>query len=113
MCRARHDCANNLALISLPDLSCKSKPGAVIARNSDHKMIEDPRTEQDLASVLGRRAAQIPDTPWIVTDDRSYTFHEIDRSSSRLASGFSGLDITAGDTVLVMLPDTVDFIRVW
>ena len=76
-------------------------------------MIEDPRTEQDLASVLGKRAAQIPDTPWIVTDDGSYTFREMDRSTSRLASGFSRLDVTAGDSVLVMLPDTVDFIRVW
>ena len=37
----------------------------------DDTMIEDSRTEQDLATVLGKRATQIPDSPWIVTEERS------------------------------------------
>jgi len=79
----------------------------------DDTMIEDSRTEQDLATVLGKRATQIPDSPWIVTEERSYTYGEMDQCSSRLASGFSQLGITASDTVLIMLPDTVDFILAW
>jgi crotonobetaine/carnitine-CoA ligase len=37
----------------------------------------------------------------------------MDDRSSRLAKGLDGLGIGASDTVLVMLPDTVDFVLIW
>ena len=46
-------------------------------------MTSDLRTEQDLATVLAKRAADIPATPWIVTDERSYTYREMDERSNQ------------------------------
>ena len=73
----------------------------------------DPRSEQDLATVLRRRSENCPDKNWIVTPNTSYTYREMDTRSGRLAQGLADLDIQFGNTVLIMLPDTVDYILVW
>ena len=75
--------------------------------------IEDPRDKRDLASVLSRRVARSPDKPWIVTDDGSHSYGEIDTRSGRLARGLAQAGVAAGDTVLLMLPDTVEYIWLW
>ena len=74
---------------------------------------DDPRQAQDLASVLARRVARSPDKPWIVEGGRNHSYREIDEESGRLARGFSELGVAAGDTVLIMLPDRVDYVLVW
>lgn len=76
-------------------------------------MFTDPRDERDLASVLSRRVARSPDKPWLVTDDGCYSYGDIDVRSGRLAGGFARAGVAAGDTVLLMLPDTVDYICLW
>ena len=76
-------------------------------------VLEDPRNERDLASVLSRRVARSPDKAWLVTDDGSFSYGDIDTRSGRLAQGFAQAGVAAGDTVLLMLPDTVDYICVW
>ena len=76
-------------------------------------MTRDPRAVQDFATVLAKRSAEVPDRPWIITDEQSYSYRTMDDRSSRLAKGLSSLGIGANDTVLVMLPDTVDFVLVW
>ena len=76
-------------------------------------MTRDPRAVQDFATVLAKRSAEVPNRPWIVTDQRSYSYRTMDERSSRLAKGLNGLGIGANDTVLVMLPDTVDFVLIW
>ena len=76
-------------------------------------MTRDPRATQDLASVLAKRSKEVPNRPWIITDEQSYSYRTMDERSSRLAWGFDGLGIGANDTVLVMLPDTVDFVLIW
>jgi crotonobetaine/carnitine-CoA ligase len=73
----------------------------------------DPRVEQDFATVLAKRVARSPDKPWILTDEAAYSYREMDERSGRLARGFADAGVAAGDTVLVMLPDTIDFILVW
>ncbi len=73
----------------------------------------DPRDQRDLASVLSRRVARSPDKPWIVTDDGSYGYRDIDTRSGRLAQGFADACVGAGDTVLLMLPDTIDYLCLW
>ena len=73
----------------------------------------DPRNGQDLASVLARRVERSPDKPWILTDEGAYTYRQMDERSGRLAQGFADAGIGAGDTVLVMLPDTIDYIATW
>ena len=73
----------------------------------------DLRTRQDLAAVLAQRVERSPDKAWIVDDEGAHSYREIDERSGRLAQGFSDAGIVAGDTVLVMLPDTVDYILTW
>ena len=76
-------------------------------------VFKDPRDERDLASVLSKRVARSPDKPWLVTDDGSYSYSDIDTRAGRLARGFAQAGVAAGDTVLLMLPDTVDYICLW
>jgi crotonobetaine/carnitine-CoA ligase len=76
-------------------------------------MIKDRITARDFASVLAKRSAEVPNRPWIITDEQSYSYRTMDEWSSRLAKGFDGLGIGTNDTVLVMLPDTVDFVLIW
>ena len=73
----------------------------------------DPRDQQHLAAVLARRVARAPDKPWVVTENESYSYLDIDRRSRRMAQGMAEAGVQAGDTVLLMLPDTVDYICAW
>ncbi|MEE8534470.1 MAG: AMP-binding protein, partial [Kiloniellales bacterium] len=73
----------------------------------------EPRSEQTLGQVLRRRAERCPDKAWIVTDERRFTYAEMDRLSNRLARGLAGLGIGAGETVLVMLPNAVEIVLSW
>ena len=73
----------------------------------------DPRQEQDLATVLAKRVARSPDKPWIVKEDTSYSYREIDTRSGQMAQGFHDAGVAPGHTVLLMLPDTVDYIWAW
>ncbi|MDH3377854.1 MAG: acyl--CoA ligase, partial [Gammaproteobacteria bacterium] len=73
----------------------------------------DSPLSRDLTAVLARRVAHCPDKHWIVTADRGYSYREIDTRSGHLAQGLVDLDIVPGDTVLIMLPDTVDYILAW
>ena len=73
----------------------------------------DPRDERDLESVLSKRVARSPGKPWLVTDDGSWSYSDIDTRAGRLARGFVQAGVAAGDTVLLMLPDSVEYICVW
>ena len=71
------------------------------------------RDSQTLHQVLARRAASRGEAPWIVGEERSWTYRDIDSMSDCVANGFAALGIAGGDTVLVMLPDCVEFIVTW
>ncbi len=73
----------------------------------------DPRQEQDLATVLAKRVARSPDKPWIVKGDTSFSYSDIDTRSGQMAQGFADAGVMPGDTVLLMLPDEVDYILAW
>ena len=73
----------------------------------------DPKTEQTLGQVLAERAGRLGDKPFVVTDHASHSYAEIERWSNRLANGLAELGIAAGETVLVMLPNTIQFIVLW
>ncbi|HEY5739072.1 MAG TPA: AMP-binding protein, partial [Gammaproteobacteria bacterium] len=68
---------------------------------------------RDLPTVLANRVAHCPDKPWILTADKSWSYREMDEQSGRLAQGMVECGIAHGDTVLIMLPDTVDYILAW
>ncbi len=76
-------------------------------------MALEPRKERTLREVLKRRADKLGDKPWIVTAERAYSYREMDQRSNALARGFLKQGIKHGDTVLIMLPDTIDYILAW
>ena len=71
------------------------------------------RDSQTLRQVLARRVASRGEAPWIVGEERSWTYRDIDSMSDRVANGLAALGIARGDTVLAMLPDCVEFIALW
>ena len=75
--------------------------------------LTDPLESRDLATVLARRAAHCPDKPWIIYQGREYSYQEMNQRSGQLATGLKRLGLQSGETVLIMLPDTVDFILAW
>jgi len=79
----------------------------------DNLNLTDAREDQDLATVLAKRVEHCPDKHWIVTEQRGYSYREMNNRSGQLANGFVDLGIQCGETVLIMLPDTVDFILTW
>jgi len=68
---------------------------------------------RDLPTVLANRVAHCPDKPWILTADKAYSYRKMNELSGRLAQGMIDIGIAPGDTALIMLPDTVDFILAW
>lgn len=76
-------------------------------------MSPDPRPEQTLPQVLRRRVEHYGDEPWILAPQGSFTYRQIDELSDRLAAGLAGIGVRAGQTILIMLPDTIEFIAIW
>lgn len=73
----------------------------------------DAADDQHLGAVLASRAKSFPEKPWIVTEDGSYTYKDIDSRARLLAQGFVESGVEPGDTILIMLPDSIDYICVW
>lgn len=73
----------------------------------------DPPARQSLGAVLAARAARAPEAAFILSDGRCLTYGEAERQSNRLANGLAAMGIEAGETVLVMMPNTVEFVLVW
>ena len=73
----------------------------------------EPRAAQSLPDVLARRVERHGDGPWIVGDERVWTYRDVDRLSNGLARGLAERGVAAGDTVLVMLADGIEFIATW
>ena len=73
----------------------------------------EARKDRTLKEVLKRRADALGDKPWIVTAERAYGYREMDATSNRLARGFASIGIKHGETVLLMLPDTIDYVLAW
>ncbi len=69
--------------------------------------------DRTVVAVLRNRAERIGDQPWIVTDHDAFTYAHMETTSNRLAHGLSGLGIEPGETMLLVLPNTVDFLLCW
>ena len=66
-------------------------------------------TGRGLDSILGDAAATWPDRPAVIDGDVTFTFAELDRRADRIASALADRGITAGDRVLLQLPNTSQF----
>jgi crotonobetaine/carnitine-CoA ligase len=69
--------------------------------------------ETTLSHVLARRLADSGDKPWVVSEDARFSYREIDRLANRLANGLARLGVKRGETVLLMLDNSIDFIGLW
>ncbi|MFO1091576.1 MAG: AMP-binding protein [Hyphomicrobiales bacterium] len=69
--------------------------------------------ERSIVHVLRRRVQDMPEKPWLVFEDRSVSFREADLLSNRLAHGLAGAGMAAGDTLLVMMPDSLEQLLTW
>jgi crotonobetaine/carnitine-CoA ligase len=69
--------------------------------------------ETTLHHVLARRLSDSADKAWVLAGDARFTYREIDRLANRLAHGLTGLGVKRGDTVLLMLDNSIDFIGLW
>ncbi len=77
-------------------------------------IVEAPLAERTVSHMLARNVARHPDKVAIrATAGEALTYRELDARASRMAHGLAAFGIGAGDHVLVMLTDTVDFITVW
>lgn len=66
-------------------------------------------TGRQLDSILVNAAATWPDKPAVVDAERTYSFAELAVAADRVAAGLSRLGISAGDRVLLQLPNTTQF----
>jgi len=72
-----------------------------------------PFSQRTLVHVLRHRASERGDQPWLIFEDRAVTYREADRLSDRLARGMEASGLNAGDTLLTMLPDSLDLVLAW
>ncbi|EEN88037.1 (2,3-dihydroxybenzoyl)adenylate synthase [Rhodococcus erythropolis] len=73
-------------------------------------------TDETLAGFITAAAARHPDNEAVVGSDASgtqtrLTYSDLDRRSSAVAGGLSGLGVRAGDRVLLQLPNIVEYVE--
>ncbi len=56
-----------------------------------------------IPDLIRQQAQAIPDDPFLLSDDVSYTFAEADQQSDQLAGGLHALHVSAGDRVAYLL----------
>jgi len=69
-------------------------------------------SECTVVHVLRDQLSIDPDRIWIKTEGDSYSWQTW-LASSMLAGSLSGIGVSAGDAVLVMLPNCIEFIDCW
>ncbi|MFJ8313362.1 MULTISPECIES: (2,3-dihydroxybenzoyl)adenylate synthase [unclassified Streptomyces] len=64
-----------------------------------------------LGSLLRERAGAAPDAVAVIDGDRRWTYRELDERADRLAAGLRELGLSAGDRVVVHLPNIAEFLE--
>lgn len=68
---------------------------------------------QNVRDLIVARASSYPDREYLVFQDRTYTFGEVDRRSRQVAIGLHGLGLQKGDKVALILGNSPEFIFIW
>jgi fatty-acyl-CoA synthase len=69
-------------------------------------------TPMTLTQTLDAAVAAFPERPFVITDERSYTYRDIQGWSRRLAAGLVGLAIQPGDHIATVLANYPEFVAV-
>jgi fatty-acyl-CoA synthase len=65
-----------------------------------------------LSGFLARSAGKYGDRPFVITDERTASYAEIDAWATRLADGLAALGVRAGDRVGVLMANYLEFVPV-
>jgi crotonobetaine/carnitine-CoA ligase len=67
-----------------------------------------------VGTVLAQQAARIPERPFVqFLDQEPHTFASMDRYANRIAHALAALGVQHGDRVLVMVPNSIEFLHLW
>src|SRR5918997_1265948 len=64
----------------------------------------------NIATMLRESAAANPDKPYVLVNDLSFTYAQVDEISGRVASALLTTGLTRGDKVAVQLPNLPQFL---
>ena len=65
-----------------------------------------------LSRFLGRSAGEYGDRPFVITDERTASYAEIDAWATELADGLAALGVRPGDRVGVLMANYLEFVPV-
>ncbi|WP_249011108.1 class I adenylate-forming enzyme family protein [Conexibacter sp. DBS9H8] len=71
-----------------------------------------PWIPMTLAQALDRAAAEFPERPLVITDERVYTYAEVQSWSERLAAGLIELGVGVGDHVALVMANHPEFVPI-
>ena len=67
-----------------------------------------------LGAVLAKQGAALRDKPYVqFQDDPPLTFGDMDTRANRVANALSAMGVQRGDRVLMMMPNSVEFLDTW
>ena len=69
--------------------------------------------ERTLGGLLSLRAEELGNKVFLMHEDQSFTYRDVDLLSNTLANGLSYLGLEKGDKVAIMLDNCPEFIFVW
>ncbi|MCK9285369.1 MAG: AMP-binding protein [Rhodocyclaceae bacterium] len=74
-----------------------------------------PPTQWTLPTLLEHQARVLGDRPFLKWDDDGpeYSFEATNRRANRLARGLAGLGIDKGDSAVLFLPNSLDYLFAW
>ena len=71
-----------------------------------------PLEERTVGRLLADKARRIPERPFLLWQDRSFSYADLESLTNRYANGFAAQGIGHGDHVAVMLPNCPEFLWV-
>lgn len=79
------------------------------------RLVVEDRTRWVLPELLRERAQELGDAPFLsfAVDDAAASYAEADERSDRLAAGLARLGVGAGDRVLMMMGNRLEFVLTW
>lgn len=67
-----------------------------------------------ISNMLSRQAAERPDSPALQWQtEKPLSYQELYERCLRIAGGLRGLEVEAGDRVLIMLPNSIEIVLAW
>ena len=85
-------------------------PGSVAARQQTLRDRFTPWRPRTLHGVLLDAVDSFPDRPFVITDDRTWSYAEMEEWSRRLAAGLRGTGIAQGDRIAVVMANYPEFV---